>query len=294
MKRVWICLICLALLAGSLSALAEPTPLPTALPTVVPKNTAAAAPTAEPTAVPTPVPTAEPTSEPTAEPTPEPEPEPTPAFATPLKKGDKGEDVEALQMLLIEHNYLQDGADGDFGGKTEKAVRKAQEDAGLEQTGVADDETVGFIMGHYAAYEPSKDSDILMYSVECDPNVHLLRVNVKNTGRNRITRFTFKLYQCNSSKTSLGTFYGKRNTSTKKQRTEYWTTHTFDVNIGTGENDYALMMLSEGWAVTFSDGSTSQVTYFDNGAYARVVLSEFVTEDGKTHSANQKLYCQFR
>ena len=44
------------------------------------------------------------------------------ALAEPLKRGDKGDEVAALQVKLIEHNYLMDGADGDFGGKTEKFV----------------------------------------------------------------------------------------------------------------------------------------------------------------------------
>ena len=54
------------------------------------------------------------------------------------------------------------------------------------------------------------------------------------------------------------------------------------------------MILSEGWTVQFSDGSSQQVTWFDNGTYARVVLSSYTTEDGKKHSVNQKLYCAFR
>ena len=217
------------------------------------------------------------------------------ALAEPLKKGDKGDDVVALQLDLIEHNYLTDGADGIFGGMTERAVQQVQADAGLEQTGIADDATLEFLANNYAEFVPTKDSDILMYKLECDPNLmHMLTIHVKNTGRQRITNIQFKLYQCNGSKTSMGTFYGKRNSSTKRKRTENWTEHSVSREIESGENDVAIMTLSEGYTVTFSDGTEQVVTYFDNAVYARVELSGFTTEDGKTHKTNQRLYVQFR
>lgn len=217
------------------------------------------------------------------------------ALAEPLKKGDKGDEVKALQLELIEHNYLTDGADGIFGGMTEKAIQQVQADAGLEQTGVADDATLEFLSNNYAEFEATKDSAILMYKVECDPNLmHMLTLHVKNTGRQRITAIQFKLYQCNASKTSMGTFFGKRNSSTKRKRTEYWTEHNAQVDIGTGENGTAGMILEEGFTVNFSDGSSQTITWFDNSVYARVVLSQFTTEDGKTHKVDQKLYCEFR
>ena len=46
--------------------------------------------------------------------------------------------MRSLQQMLIELDYLSGGADGDFGGKTESAVRQAQAMAGLASTGVAD------------------------------------------------------------------------------------------------------------------------------------------------------------
>lgn len=216
------------------------------------------------------------------------------ALAEPLKRGDKGDAVVALQVELIEHNYLADGADGDFGGKTEKAVKQVQADAGLEETGIADDETLAYLEDHYAAYEATKDSDALMYQLEWEPVLGWLTIHVKNTGRQRITGYTFKLYQCNGSKTSMGTFYGTRNSSTKRKRTENWTEHSVGREIESGDNDVAIMPLSEGYTVTFSDGTEQSVTYFDNAVYARVELSGFTTEDGKTHKVNQRLYVQFR
>lgn len=53
---------------------------------------------------------------------------------TVLKKGARGEDVRALQMLLAGHGYPL-VVDGSFGGKTENALMCFQEDWGLEVDG---------------------------------------------------------------------------------------------------------------------------------------------------------------
>ncbi len=68
-----------------------------------------------------------------------------------LKKGDKNEDVKKMQTRLIELNYLSSGADGDFGGKTEAAVKMFQQACGLEANGVAAPETLDAL---YAADAP--------------------------------------------------------------------------------------------------------------------------------------------
>ncbi len=55
-----------------------------------------------------------------------------------IRRKDRGEDVRALQQLLVDQGYLNaGGADGIFGGGTEKAVIQFQKDQGLEPDGVA-------------------------------------------------------------------------------------------------------------------------------------------------------------
>lgn len=56
---------------------------------------------------------------------------------TVLKKGAKGEQVKTLQRLLLAMGYDLGGygADGSFGGATDKAVRAFQKDRGLEVDG---------------------------------------------------------------------------------------------------------------------------------------------------------------
>ena len=55
-----------------------------------------------------------------------------------LRRGDRSEDVYYLQQLLVDQGYLNvGGADGIFGGGTEKAVMKFQQDQGLTADGVA-------------------------------------------------------------------------------------------------------------------------------------------------------------
>ncbi len=73
----------------------------------------------------------------------EPTPSPTPeakVYET-LAKGAKSDAVMDLQNRLYELGYLNDDRDGNFGGKTQTAVKLFQAAVGLEATGIADNET---------------------------------------------------------------------------------------------------------------------------------------------------------
>lgn len=64
-----------------------------------------------------------------------------------LTKGDKGNAVKTLQEKLIKLGYDLGsyGADGSFGGATEKAVKKFQKDHGLKQDGIVGAQTLAEI-----------------------------------------------------------------------------------------------------------------------------------------------------
>ena len=64
------------------------------------------------------------------------------ATPEPIARGAKGEEVEALQELLIDLGYLAGKADGVFGPATERALLNFQLSAELEATGIADAETM--------------------------------------------------------------------------------------------------------------------------------------------------------
>lgn len=66
-----------------------------------------------------------------------------------LKKGCKGEDVKALQILLIGRGYScgSCGTDGDFGTATDKAVRSYQKTKSLSVDGKAGPATMGSLLG---------------------------------------------------------------------------------------------------------------------------------------------------
>lgn len=66
-----------------------------------------------------------------------------------LKMGCKGEDVRALQLLLIGRGYSCGGAgaDGDFGNNTHSAVLRYQKAKGLEADGIAGKNTMGSLLG---------------------------------------------------------------------------------------------------------------------------------------------------
>lgn len=61
-----------------------------------------------------------------------------------LRRGDKGEDVKRLQedLLALSYDLGKWGADGDFGAKTEEAVKDFQQDHGLEIDGIAGPRTL--------------------------------------------------------------------------------------------------------------------------------------------------------
>lgn len=67
-----------------------------------------------------------------------------------LKKGCRGEAVEALQALLISKGYPcgEYGIDGSFGAMTDKAVRSYQSDMELEVDGSAGPITLRALMGY--------------------------------------------------------------------------------------------------------------------------------------------------
>ena len=66
-----------------------------------------------------------------------------------LKKGCKGEDVKAMQILLVGNDCScgEYGADGDFGSGTEAAVRMYQKKKNLQVDGIAGPATWGKLLG---------------------------------------------------------------------------------------------------------------------------------------------------
>ena len=80
-------------------------------------------------------------------PTPAIEITPTPAPAAPatyttLRKGSEGPEVVTLQQALAELGYLSGAQDGNFGTGTQTAVKKFQEDNGLDADGIAGKDTL--------------------------------------------------------------------------------------------------------------------------------------------------------
>ena len=64
-----------------------------------------------------------------------------------LRRGARGEDVRALQQMLLDMGILNDVADGKFGAKTEAAVAAFQQNAGLYSDGVAWPQTIARLRG---------------------------------------------------------------------------------------------------------------------------------------------------
>ena len=69
-----------------------------------------------------------------------------------LKRGSSGEEVESLQKMLFDMEYLFEDADGMFGAKTEEAVKEYQKSVNLEETGVVTDELMEKIYQDWIDY----------------------------------------------------------------------------------------------------------------------------------------------
>lgn len=157
-----------AAITPSPSSEATATPVPTAKPTATVKATAAATPkpaataTAKATAEPMPTaatpepavsatatakatveptPTAVPSASATASPAPTVPVDPNEGKVRTLFKNRYGSDVEALQDALTELGFFTSRVDGQFGVRTERAMKKYQKARGLEVDGVLGAET---------------------------------------------------------------------------------------------------------------------------------------------------------
>ena len=75
-----------------------------------------------------------------------------------VRRGDRSEAVYAIQQLLVEQGYLNaGGADGVFGGGTEKALMKYQQDRGLNADGVAWPQTIDDLQHDFGPWTMVKE-----------------------------------------------------------------------------------------------------------------------------------------
>ena len=74
-----------------------------------------------------------------------------------LRRGDRSEEVREVQQLLADQDYLNnDGADGIFGGGTEKALMEFQDDQGLTPDGIAWPQTIARLHHDFGEWEMVK------------------------------------------------------------------------------------------------------------------------------------------
>ena len=75
-----------------------------------------------------------------------------------LRRKDRGEDVYNMQQLLVEQGYLNaGGADGVFGGGTEKALAQYQKDRGLNADGIGWPQTLDDLQHDFGPWETVKE-----------------------------------------------------------------------------------------------------------------------------------------
>ena len=75
-----------------------------------------------------------------------------------LRRGDRGDAVRHMQQLLVEQNYLNaGGADGIFGGGSQKALMKYQQDRGLNPDGIGWPQTLEDLEHDFGPWETVKE-----------------------------------------------------------------------------------------------------------------------------------------
>lgn len=80
-----------------------------------------------------------------------------------LRRGDRSDEVKEMQQLLADQKYLNaDGADGIFGGGTEQALMKFQNEEGLSPDGIAWPQTLKRLQHEFGDWEiaekPTRDT----------------------------------------------------------------------------------------------------------------------------------------
>ena len=75
-----------------------------------------------------------------------------------LRRGDRGDAVRNMQQLLVEQKYLNaGGADGIFGGGSERALMQYQKDRGLNPDGIAWPQTLEDLKHDFGPWETVKE-----------------------------------------------------------------------------------------------------------------------------------------
>ena len=75
-----------------------------------------------------------------------------------LRRKDRGEEVRKMQQLLVEQGYLNNGgADGIFGGGTEKALMQYQKDRNLNPDGIGWPQTLKDLEHDFGPWETVKE-----------------------------------------------------------------------------------------------------------------------------------------
>lgn len=107
------------------------------------------------------------------------------AFFRNLRKGDAGKDVLTLQRYLSKLGYYHEKQDGKFGAKTEKAVKKFQQNNGLDKDGIVGKQTLDKLTTLMSSTLPEATptlSPTVLPIVTPEPN-HILK---KNTSGNAV------------------------------------------------------------------------------------------------------------
>ncbi len=191
-----------------------------------------------------------------------------------VQRGDKGDEAKAVQEKLIELGFLAGAADGDFGAKSEAAVKLFQKANGLEETGIADSMTQHIM---YSARAVTKE-DYDNMPIATGDGWEITKEYYYNTNWYNYYIFILKNTSGYNADISVNVYFydaednlvGVANGSKSACENGYSTYWGFSNDVEFDHATYEITMSEETW---YKDGGQSSIELTSNIVGKKVILS---------------------
>lgn len=191
-----------------------------------------------------------------------------------IQRGSKGDEAKAVQEKLIELGFLGGTADGDFGKKSEAAVKAFQKANSLEETGIADSITQYVLFSDNAVDKEAFDN----MPIAKGDGWEMINEYIYNTHYYHYYIFTLKNTSGYNAKISVNvTFYdsddnvvGVANDSENACQNGYITYWSFSNDMKFDHAVANITMSEETW---YGDGGQSCVEISTNTVGKKVIIT---------------------
>lgn len=191
-----------------------------------------------------------------------------------VQRGDKGDEAKAVQERLIELGFLAGAADGDFGAKSEAAVKLFQKANGLEETGIADSMTQHVMYSARAIDKEAYDN----MPIATGEGWEILKEYYYNTSWYNYYIFILKNTSGHIADISVNVYFydadenlvGVANGSEYACEDEYTTYWSFSNDVEFDHATYEITMSEDSY---YEDGGQSSIELTSNIVGKKVIFS---------------------